>query len=70
VEAKARALEQASEDLRDWRNPAYARADAQLPRGSTLDIVLEHALMLDSDQIQYRHVGDSSPITPPPSRPE
>jgi len=44
--------------------------DAQLPRGSTLDIVLEHALMLDSDQIQYRHVGDSSPITPPPSRPE
>ena len=44
--------------------------EAQLPRGSTLDIVLEHALMLDSDQIQYRHVGDSSPITPPPSRPE
>ena len=44
--------------------------DAQLPRGSALDIVLEHALMLDSEQIQYRHVGDSSPITPPPSRPE
>lgn len=44
--------------------------EAQLPRGSTLDIVLEHSLMLDSDQIQYRHVGDSSPITPPPARPE
>jgi hypothetical protein len=44
--------------------------EAQLPRGSTLDIVLEHALMLESDQIQYKHVGDSSPITPPPSRPE
>jgi hypothetical protein len=43
--------------------------DAQLPRGSALDIVLEHALMLDSDQVQYRHVGDSSPITPPPARP-
>ena len=45
--------------------------DAQLPRGSTLDIVLEHALFLDADQIQYRHVGDSSPIvapSPPPSR--
>lgn len=40
--------------------------EAQLPRGSTLDIVLEHALTLDADQIQYRHVGDSSPITPPP----
>jgi hypothetical protein len=44
--------------------------EAQLPRGSTLDIVLEHALMLDSDQIQYKHVGDASPITPPPARPE
>jgi hypothetical protein len=44
--------------------------EAQLPRGSTLDIVLEHSLILDSDQIQYRHVGDFSPITPPPGRPE
>lgn len=44
--------------------------EAQLPRGSALDIVLEHSLTLDAEQIQYRHVGDSSPITPPPSRPE
>lgn len=44
--------------------------EAQLPRGSALDIVLEHSLTLEADQIQYRHVGDSSPITPPPSRPE
>jgi type IV secretion system protein VirB10 len=44
--------------------------EAQLPRGSTLDIVLEHALMLESDQIQYRHTGDFSPITPPPGRPD
>ena len=44
--------------------------EAQLPRGSTLDVVLEHALILENDQIQYRHVGDSSPITPPPARPE
>src|SRR5882724_10642782 len=42
--------------------------EAELPRGSTLDVVLEHALTLDGDQIQYRHVGDSSPITPPPAR--
>jgi len=44
--------------------------EAELPRGSTLDIVLEHALALDADQVQYRHVGDFSPITPPPARPE
>jgi hypothetical protein len=44
--------------------------EAELPRGSTLDVVLEHALTLDGDQVQYRHVGDASPITPPPARPE
>ena len=44
--------------------------EAQLPRGSALDIVLEHSLMLESDQIQYRQTGDFSPITPPPARPE
>src|SRR6202795_3584099 len=31
--------------------------DAELPRGSTLDIVLEHELALDGGQIQYTHVG-------------
>src|ERR1700726_1059244 len=44
--------------------------EAQLPRGSTLDIVLEHALTLEGSQIQYRHTGDFSPITPPPARQE
>ena len=44
--------------------------EAQLPRGSVLDIVLEHSLLLDADQVPYRHVGDSSPITPPPARPD
>lgn len=42
--------------------------EAELPRGSTLDIVLEHALALDGSQIQYATVGESSPITPPPPR--
>ncbi len=42
--------------------------EAQLPRGSTLDVVLEHELALDGSQIQYTHVGQSSPITPPPGR--
>lgn len=40
--------------------------DAELPRGSTLDIVLERDLPLDADQIQYRHVGDALPVTAPP----
>jgi hypothetical protein len=42
--------------------------DAELPRGSTLDIVLEHELALDSSQIQYIHVGQGMPVTPPPAR--
>lgn len=42
--------------------------EAELPRGSTLDIVLEHELALDSNQIQFLSVGQAQPITPPPSR--
>jgi hypothetical protein len=40
--------------------------EAELPRGSTLDIVLEHDLFLDGAQIQYRDVGQAVPATPPP----
>lgn len=42
--------------------------EAELPRGSALDIVLEHELALDAKQIHYRTVGQASPLTPPPSR--
>jgi len=42
--------------------------EAQLPRGSTLDVVLEHDLTLESDQVRFTDVGTSTPITPPPSR--
>jgi hypothetical protein len=42
--------------------------EAELPRGSTLDIVIERAVLLDGSQIQYTNVGASSPITPPPAR--
>jgi hypothetical protein len=41
--------------------------EAQLPRGSALDVVLEHDLALDASQIQYSNVGQASPITPPPA---
>lgn len=39
--------------------------EAQLPRGSTLDVVLEHDLTLESDQVRFTDVGNSTPITPP-----
>ena len=42
--------------------------EAELPRGSTLDVVLERNLSLDSNQIQYNNVGTPSPVTPPPAR--
>jgi hypothetical protein len=42
--------------------------EAQLPRGSTLDIVLERDLSLDSDQVRFTDVGTSTPITAPPPR--
>jgi hypothetical protein len=44
--------------------------DAELPRGSTLDIVLEHELSLDGSQIQFTSLGQAQPITPPPARPQ
>jgi hypothetical protein len=39
--------------------------DAELPRGSTLDIVLEHELSLDGSQIQFTDLGQAQPVTPP-----
>lgn len=41
--------------------------EAELPRGSSLDIVLERDLSLDSSQVQFRQVGDALPVTPPPA---
>jgi len=42
--------------------------DAQLPRGSTMDIELEHDLALDTGQIQFSDLGQPAPITPMPVR--
>jgi len=42
--------------------------EAELPRGSSLDVVLEHDLFLDSNQIQFRNVGSAQPLTPPPAQ--
>ena len=37
--------------------------EAQLPRGSSMDLVLEHDLQLDADQIHYSNVGQSNTNT-------
>jgi hypothetical protein len=36
--------------------------EAQLPRGSSMDLVLEHDLQLDADQIHYSTVGQPSTV--------
>jgi len=36
--------------------------EAQLPRGSSMDLVLERDLQLDADQIHYTHVGQSNTV--------
>jgi hypothetical protein len=36
--------------------------EAQLPRGSSMDLVLEHDLQLDADQIHYAHVGQADTV--------
>ncbi len=41
--------------------------EARLPRGSALDVVLEHELSLDKNQIRYSDTGRAMPITPPPA---
>lgn len=43
--------------------------EAELPRGSTLDIVLEREITLDGNQIHYTTLGQGIPITPP-ARPQ
>jgi type IV secretion system protein VirB10 len=40
--------------------------DAHIPRGSTLDLVLEHDVALDSGMVQFTNLGQAQPITPPP----
>jgi type IV secretion system protein VirB10 len=42
--------------------------EAELPRGSTLDIVLEHDLSLDSSQIQFNNLGQFQPVIQYPVR--
>jgi hypothetical protein len=40
--------------------------EAELPRGSTMDVVFEHDLTLDGSQIQYTNLGQFQPTTTQP----
>ena len=42
--------------------------EAQLPRGTTMDIVLERELAMDSSYVQFSNTGTALPITPPQAR--
>ena len=42
--------------------------DAELPRGSTLDIEIERDLTLDSSYLQFANTGQAQPITPASTR--
>jgi hypothetical protein len=35
-----------------------------MPRGSTLDIVIEREITLDADKIQFDRLGRMSPVIP------
>ncbi len=43
--------------------------EAELPRGSTMDIVLERELSLDASQIQFTNLGQAPVVMHPPMRP-
>ena len=44
--------------------------EAELPRGSTMDVVFERELSLDGSQIQFSNVGQFQPVVQPPVRPQ
>jgi hypothetical protein len=42
--------------------------EAELPRGSTLDAVIDRSLFLDADKVQFNSPGQASSLPGPPSR--
>ena len=42
--------------------------EAELPRGSTLDAVIQRPLLLDADKVQFTSPGQASALPGPPSR--
>ncbi len=42
--------------------------DATLPRGTTLDAVLDHTIMLDASKIDFKNLGQATALPGPPNR--
>lgn len=42
--------------------------EAELPRGTTLDAILDHPVMLDADKVQFNSPGQASSLPGPPNR--
>lgn len=42
--------------------------EAEMPRGSTMDLVLERELALDASQVQFSNLGQFQPVVQPPAR--
>ena len=42
--------------------------EAELPRGSTLDAVIDRTLLLDADKVQFTSPGQASSVPGPPNR--
>jgi hypothetical protein len=42
--------------------------DAELPRGSTLDAVLDHTIMLDASKVDFKNLGQATALPGPPDR--
>jgi type IV secretion system protein VirB10 len=42
--------------------------DAELPRGSTLEVVINRAIYLDADKVQFTGPGQASTLAGPPNR--
>ena len=42
--------------------------EAELPRGSTVEVVLDRAILLDADKVQFTTPGQASTLAGPPNR--
>ncbi|HTU35166.1 MAG TPA: hypothetical protein VMF66_15290 [Candidatus Acidoferrum sp.] len=42
--------------------------DAELPRGTTLDAVLDHTIMLDASKVDFTNPGQATALPGPPNR--
>ncbi len=42
--------------------------DAELPRGSTVEVVIDRAIVLDADKVQFTSPGQASTLPGPPNR--